>query len=259
MLSIRGSSTHPQPTLKPPLRRDFSLSGAAPQQNVRFWQNLADFCQREPSKLRKKCFQKALSTLNTQYLQIILNSSAAQPYRNGRRRSMTLQTRNTTRRRTPFTYYYVWTCRESTEVRGSGGSGNTRADGSAPRARIPACGHANIRRTRLPIDQQHRPQAKCEACGRRQRLHEGMTHHRDFNHWEYHEHHMGEERRPQGQRWTASPTAHSRSRTGPPNIEARKEWAEQRKADLNEALLSVRSNMIEQTPEILEHGGEILE
>ena len=86
-----------------------------------------------------------------------------------------------------------------------------------------------------------------------------MTQHRDINEWEYHEHHMGEERRPDGQRWARYPTANSRSRTGAPDIPARREWAEQRQADLNDALLSLRSNTLEHPVESFEQGGEILE
>lgn len=173
---------------------------------------------------------------------------------------------NRRREREPFLYYYVWRCVESTEVRGSGGGSRAEEYGKEPRARLPACGHANLRRAKTPIDSQHRPQAKCENCGRRQRLHEGLTQHNDLNHWEYFNHAMGEERRPQGMVWTRNPKAQSRSRTGAPDIPARKAWAEQRKSDLNEALLSIRSNTIEQERESLEHpaesfeqGGEILE
>jgi len=86
-----------------------------------------------------------------------------------------------------------------------------------------------------------------------------MTQHRDINEWEYHEHHMGEERRPDGQRWVRYPTANSRSRTGAPDIQARREWAEQRQADLNEALMSIRSNTIEQEGETLEYPVESFE
>lgn len=51
----------------------------------------------------------------------------------------------------------------------------------------------------------------------------------------------------------------SRSRKGAPDIPARREWAEIRRDALNRALLSIRSDMIEQQGDILEQRGEILE
>lgn len=173
---------------------------------------------------------------------------------------MTVQTQETTRERTPFSHFYVWRCVESTEVRGSGGGSRAREYGKEPRARIPACGMANIRRTKQPIDQQHRPQAQCEHCGRRPRLNAGMVEESDARQWEYFEERTtGTDWRAEGGWMRGGVLYRSRSRTGAPDIEARREWAETRRDAINEALLSIRSNTLEHPAESFEQGGEILE
>ena len=128
------------------------------------------------------------------------------------------------------------------------------------RARIPPCGFANIRRTKDPLNEIHHTQGKCANCGRRPQLHEGNTVENPINKWEYHTHLGGEERPENGMVWRRNGVEYrSRSRTGPPDIQGRKEWAEKRRDDLNQAWLSTHSNTLEHQAESLEHGGEILE
>ena len=172
---------------------------------------------------------------------------------------MTISTQETTTERTPFSHYYVWRCVDSTEVRGSGGGSRAREYGKEPRPRIEACGWANIRRTKQPIDQQHRPQAQCEMCGRRPRLNAGLVDENPINQWEYFEHRNGDDWRAEGGWMRGGVLYRSRSRTGAPDIQARREWAEARRDALNEALLSIHSNTIEQPAESFEQGVEILE
>jgi len=173
---------------------------------------------------------------------------------------MTIMNNGTTKERQPFAHFYVWRCVESTELRGSGGGSRAEEYGKEPRGRIPACGWANIRRTKQPIDQQHRPQAQCDNCGRRPRLNAGMVEEDAILNWEYYtDATTGTEWRREGGWMRGGVLYRSRSRKGAPDIPARREWAEIRRDALNRALLSIRSDMIEQQGDILEQRGEILE
>jgi hypothetical protein len=96
-------------------------------------------------------------------------------------------------------------------------------------------------------------------CGRRPRLNAGLVSENPINQWEYFEHKQGDDWRAEGGWMRGGVLYRSRSRTGPPDIQARREWAEARQTLLNDALLSHYSNTLEHPAESFEQGGEILE
>ena len=155
-----------------------------------------------------------------------------------------------------FTHFYVYDCVESTETRG-------RSEKKGKKATVAkkACGHPNLRNTKEPIDEQHRPQGKpCENCGRRQRLNEGICKENPIQKWEYHEHHLGEHRMDDGRVWRKDGVSYpSRSRTGPADIKARKEWACEEHQRRKQAWLSRNSNGSEYSDQTIEQGGELIE
>jgi len=174
------------------------------------------------------------------------------------------------RRRTGFTHFYVWECDESSEVRGSGGGSRAMEYGKEPRPRIAPCGWPNIRKTVRPLSETNYTQGRCTRCGRRPQLNEGNCRENPVNHWEYFEDHRGQE---QGlwQRFQNGKMLHFRSRspTGSPNLQARREWAENRRDHIIATIeareardadsLSTYSNTLEHQAESFEQGGEILE
>ena len=162
-----------------------------------------------------------------------------------------------------FTHFYVYSCVESTETRG-----RSEKKGKNATVAKKACGHPNRRNTKEPIDDQHRPQGKpCENCGRRQRLNEGICDENPIRKWEYHLDHTGTDRFYDGRVWRKDGVSYpSRSRTGPADVKARKEWAEREYEGRKQAWLSRNSNAsehsdqtIEQDGELIEQGGELIE
>jgi hypothetical protein len=184
--------------------------------------------------------------------------------------SVSSENNDEARRKTGFTHFYVWECVESSEVRGRGGAGNDTDAGERPRARIEPCGWGNIRKTVLPLSDTNYTQGRCTRCGRRPQLNEANCQENPVNHWEYFEDHRGQE---QGlwQRFENGQVRRFRSRspTGAPNIQARREWAENRRDHINATIeareareadsLSTYSNTLEHQAESFEQGGEILE
>lgn len=162
-----------------------------------------------------------------------------------------------TKKTAGFTHFYVYNCVESTETRG-----RSEKKGKNATVAKKACGHPNRRNTKEPIDDQHRPQGKpCENCGRRQRLNEGICDENSIRKWEYHLHHLGEERMDDGRVWTDKDGTRypSRSRTGPADVKARKEWAEREYERRKQEWLSRNSNGSESSDETIEQGGELIE
>ena len=155
-----------------------------------------------------------------------------------------------------YTHFYVYDCVESTETRGS-----SKTKGKNHTVPKKACGYPNLRFTKKPIDDQHRPQGKpCDNCGRRQRLNGGIVSENPINEWVYHTHTRGEQWAGQGKAWLRDGVAHaSRSRTGPADVKARQQWALDEYERRKQAWLSRCSNAIEHDAETIEHGGELIE
>jgi hypothetical protein len=142
--------------------------------------------------------------------------------------------------RTGFLHWYVYPCVESTETRGM------RKD----QTRIPACGFTNIRKMKHPIgskDYNHPEQgAKCKNCGRRPRLNAGIMTENAINEYQYFIHNQGDEY-SSGRGWVRDGVFYgSRSRTGPADVEARKQWALDEQARRNQAWASNYSTVIEE-------------
>jgi len=153
-------------------------------------------------------------------------------------------------RRTGFTHWYVYPCVESTETRGA------RTD----QTRIPACGFTNVRKMKHPIgskDYNHPEQgAKCQNCGRRPRLNAGIMTENAIRELQYFDDYRGEE----SGHWVKDGVHYrSRSRTGPADIPARKQWALDTQAYRNQAWARNYSTAIEEGTETNEQSASTIE
>ena len=158
-------------------------------------------------------------------------------------------------KRKGFLHWYVYPCVESTETRGA------RKDQS----RIPACGFTNVRKMKHPIgsnDYNHPEQgAKCKNCGRRPRLNAGIMDENAINKYQYFEHIHGDEHMDGCRGWTNAEGVfyRSRSRTGPADIPARKQWALDTQAYRNQAWARNYSTAIEEGTETNEQSASTIE
>ena len=152
-------------------------------------------------------------------------------------------------KRRGFLHWYVYPCVDSTETRGQ------RTD----KSRIPACGFTNVRKMKNPIGSEsyNYPEqgAKCKNCGRRPRLNAGIMTENPINKYEYFTHNHGDEWLS-GKAWRIDGVFHpSRSRTGPADVPARKQWALDEQARRNRAWARIYSPAIEEVAETIEEIG----
>ena len=163
-------------------------------------------------------------------------------------------------RRTGFTHWYVYPCVESTETRGS-----SKTKGKNATVPKKACGFTNVRKMKHPIgskDYNHPEQgAKCQNCGRRPRLNAGIMTENAINEYQYFEHALGDENYGGDRGWRSADGVfyRSRSRTGPADVQARKQWALDEQAYRNQAWARKSSNAIEKGTKTNEQSASTIE